>query len=142
MGTPWVAWHEVCIRTKGTPISAHLIDWARDQGIQSPDLTHVTRTHPIPLPAPVFLRHWLDNRGFPCIHLSGLSLRHGIYLAPNLPDEDDTLRHELIHTRQYQQAGSIFAFLRRYLFQCLTEGYLHCQMEREARGEFPPSSES
>jgi hypothetical protein len=50
------------------------------------------------------------------------------------------IRHELIHTRQYQEAGSIFEFLRQYLFQCLTGGYANCEMEREANGEYEITS--
>lgn len=136
LGTSWVAFQEACILSKGHPLPENLLVWARQQNITNPEKSRFLRTHPIPLPAPLRVRRFLDKRGFPCIHLAGLSLRHGIYLAPDLPDEESVLQHELIHTRQYQREGSIFAFLRRYLFQCLTQGYDHCDMEREARGEF------
>jgi len=136
LGSPWVAWHEACLVTKGHPLPLTLLAWAAKNDIPDPYHVRFLHAHPIPLPAPIPLRKWLDRRGFPCIHLAGLSLRKGIYLHPDLPNEDAVIRHELIHTRQYQEAGSIFEFLRQYLFQCLTEGYENCEMEREANGEF------
>lgn len=135
LGAPWVAFQEARILSKGETLPDKTVAWAIGEGIENPGKTRLLRSHPIPLPAPVFIRHFLDKRGFPCIHLAGLCLRQGIFLNPDLPDEEAVLQHELIHTRQYLEAGSIFEFLRRYLFQCLTEGYLNCEMEREARGE-------
>ncbi len=135
LGTPWLAWHEAMIQSKGTPLAPTLRDWARGSGINDPEKVHFIFAHVIPLPAPMFLRRILDKRGFPCIHLAGLSLRNGIYLAETSRNDGDILKHELIHTRQYQRAGSIFEFLRRYLHQCLTQGYYNCEMECEARND-------
>ncbi len=135
LATPWLAWQERKLLHEGSPLQKDLLTWAAKQGIQNPEKIRTLQTHPLPLPAPMFLRRWLDSRRLPCLHLAGLSIRHGIYLAPDLSDEEAIIQHELIHTRQYQEAGSLFSFLRRYLYQCLTEGYHHCQMEREARGE-------
>ena len=135
IGSPWIYWHENHILSKGDPLPSQLLLWAKQQGIKNPKEIRLIRAHLIPLPAPMFVRRLLHQHGFPSLNLAGLSLRHGIYLAPHLPDENAILKHELIHTRQYQQAGSLFSFLRRYLYQCLTEGYYHCQMEREARDE-------
>jgi len=135
LGSPWVALHEARLLSKGLPLPSHLITWSKQHNISNPERSRLLHAKPIPLPAPLIVRRFLDKKGFPCIHLAGLSLRHGIYLAPNLPNPDQIIQHELIHTRQYQEAGSIFSFLRRYLFQCLTQGYESCDMEREARGE-------
>ena len=135
LATPWVAWQEARLLRKGSPLPEKLLTWARKQNIASPSKVRTLHAPVFPLPAPMFLRRWVDALGFPCLHLAGLSLRNGIYLAPDLADEEAVIQHELIHTRQYQEARSIFTFLRRYLFQCLTDGYHNCLMEREARGE-------
>lgn len=135
LGTPWLAWHEARLLSKGTPLDPGLLDWARPSGIANPRKARFLSASVIPLPAPMFVRRFLDKRGFPCIHLAGLSLRNGIYLSDQFRDPNETVKHELIHTRKYQQAESIFEFLRRYLFQCLTDGYSDCEMEREARNE-------
>ena len=132
LASPWLLWHEARILSKGSPLPPSLLPWAHDQGIAAAQKIRFIRTTPMPLPAPMFIRRMVDKRGFPCLNLAGLSLRRGIYLHPQLPDEITVLKHELIHTRQYQEAGSIFTFLHRYLFQCLTQGYENCDMEREA----------
>ena len=136
LGTPWLAWHEAMIQSKGTPLDTHLLNWARQSGITNPEKVHVLATNVIPLPTPMFLRRVLDKRGFPWIHFAGLSLlRNGIYRAETSRNDGDIPKHELIHTRQYQQAGSIFEFLHRYLHQCLTESYYNCEMECEERND-------
>jgi len=40
--------------------------------------------------------------------------------------------HELVHTAQYERCGSIAAFLRQYLHECLSIGYPDAPMEQEA----------
>lgn len=135
LGSPWLAWQEAKIRSNGHPLPPAIVTWARHKGIPAPEDIRFLKAGIIPLPAPMFLRKWLDARGFPCLRLAGLCLRNGIYLSTDLIDHDDVLRHELIHTRQYREAGSIWIFLRRYLFECLTEGYFDCDMEKEARNE-------
>ena len=64
---------------------------------------------------------------------SGLTLRHGIFAVPPYDRDRSLLAHELVHTMQYQRAGSLFGFMRRYIFQCLADGYLNAEWEREAR---------
>jgi hypothetical protein len=39
----------------------------------------------------------------------------------------------LVHVRQYEQLGGFAPFLRQYLWECVTVGYLHAPMEREAQ---------
>jgi hypothetical protein len=126
LGTPWLVWQEAKIQSEGRPLNPSLIHWARSHGVPDPGQIRFLRAEIIPLPAPIVLRKWLDTRGFPCIRLAGLCLRDGIYLNKNLVHVNEVMRHELIHTRQYREAGSIWQFLRRYLFECLTEGYFDC----------------
>jgi hypothetical protein len=40
--------------------------------------------------------------------------------------------HELAHTMQYERLGSVRAFLRQYLVECLTTGYAGAALELEA----------
>jgi hypothetical protein len=39
--------------------------------------------------------------------------------------------HELGHTLQYERLGGFEAFLRQYLFECITIGYPAAPMEQE-----------
>jgi hypothetical protein len=40
--------------------------------------------------------------------------------------------HELAHVAQYERLGGILSFLRKYLFECLTMGYVASPLELEA----------
>ncbi len=132
-GALWIKWHEFKIRSKGSPLPDDLRNWARAMGVYRPGRIRFLEKESVPLPAPMFLRRIVSRLGFPATGISGLCLRRGIYLEAGNPNTEAVLRHELIHTRQYQEAGNIFFFLLSYLFQCLTQGYEDCAMEQEAR---------
>lgn len=133
VGTCWVLWQELKIRSKGAPLTRDIQQWARNAGVRNVDRIRLAYTKVIPLPAPMFLRKYLDHRGFPSSDVAGLALRYGIYLEEGTPLNGSVIRHELIHTRQYQRMGSVACFLWLYLYQCLTRGYYHCALEKEAR---------
>ena len=48
-------------------------------------------------------------------------------------DQRRLVVHELAHTMPYERLGSIEAFLRQYLHECLTIGYPEAPMEQEAK---------
>lgn len=133
LGTLWVLWQEMKVRSKGAPLTSEIQRWAEEAGVENASRIRMTYAKNIPLPAPMFLRRLLDKRGFPTTDIAGLALRYGIYLEEGTSLNGSVIRHELIHTRQYQQAGSVFYFLLRYLYECLTEGYYESALEREAR---------
>ncbi|MBT8044102.1 MAG: hypothetical protein KJO79_04050, partial [Verrucomicrobiae bacterium] len=54
-------------------------------------------------------------------------------LARCKKDLSGLIAHELVHVRQYEQAGSVWRFMVDYIFQCLAYGYHDAPMEREAR---------
>ena len=135
IGTPWVVFQELKIRSFGTPLDNSLLDWAKEMGISSPEKIRVLRPDIVPLPAPMPLRRLINRLGFPAASVGGLCLRRGIYLASSIPHPDPVLRHELIHTRQYQDLGGVFPFLFIYLSQSFTHGYHNAPLEREARAE-------
>jgi hypothetical protein len=65
-------------------------------------------------------------------YTDGLTLRYGIYIRSDFPADRFLVAHELVHTAQYERCGSIIAFLRQYLHECLTLGYPDAPMEQEA----------
>ena len=133
IGTPWLLYHEARICSHGQRLPNSLTSWAAAKGLKQTDLIHILHEPIVPLPAPMFIRRALSRLGFPAAHVGGLCLRHGIYLQPGASNE--TLRHELIHTRQYQDYGSAVIFLFHYLFQSLTISYYDAPLEIEARAE-------
>jgi len=70
--------------------------------------------------------------GLPVFAPGGMALGRGIYL---LPRQMASLRHELVHVAQYERLGGIRPFMKRYLAECLMEGYLSAPLEVEARAK-------
>ncbi|YCM46618.1 hypothetical protein V2O64_11365 [Verrucomicrobiaceae bacterium 227] len=135
VGAPWVLWQELKVRSKGSPLTRDIQNWAENAGVQNVEKIRMTYAKVIPLPAPMFVRKHLGKRGFPSTDIAGLALRYGIYLEEGTPLNGSVIRHELIHTRQYQRVGSVLGFLWLYLYQCLTTGYYDCALEKEARDD-------
>lgn len=133
LGSLWVLWQEMRLRSKGSPLTPEIQKWAVAQGVCDVSEIRLAYAKIIPLPAPMFMRRIFGKWGFPTTDIAGLALRRGIYLEEGTSLNGSVIRHELIHTRQYQEAGSVRRFLRRYLYECLTEGYYECALEREAR---------
>ncbi len=63
----------------------------------------------------------------------GLTLRYGIFIRDDYWGQRRLVVHELAHTMQYERLGSIEAFLRQYLHECITIGYPESPMEQEAK---------
>ena len=84
----------------------------------------------VPLRAPRPLVKLASRWGIPVFEPAGMALGRGIYL---LDGHSRILRHELVHVAQYQRLGGIEPFMRRYLTECLTVGYLNSPLEIEAR---------
>jgi hypothetical protein len=63
----------------------------------------------------------------------GITFSHGIYVRRSGSGNPRVLSHEFRHVYQYEQAGSIAAFLPEYLRQIVTVGYASAPLERDAR---------
>lgn len=107
--------------------------WARELGIEKPNEIRFLVADPVPLPAPMWLRKIVEKIGFPAIGVAGLCLRSGLYFQSKRDVRESTVRHELVHTLQYQRLGSMMSFMRRYVFECLAYGYCSAPLEVEAR---------
>lgn len=61
-----------------------------------------------------------------------MTFRYAIFVRnPDLQDVP-LLAHELVHVRQYEQAGSINRYLEEYVRQLVTHGYQSMPFETEA----------
>ena len=63
----------------------------------------------------------------------GLTLRYSIFIRDDHWGQRRLVVHELAHTMQYERLGSIEAFLRQYLHECITIGYPAAPMEQRAQ---------
>jgi hypothetical protein len=86
----------------------------------------------IPLPQEPELRSAALKTGLLSPDTAGLTVRYGIYIHASFWGVRQLVAHELLHVRQYEQLGGFDAFLRRYLWECVTLGYTQSPMEQEA----------
>jgi hypothetical protein len=71
--------------------------------------------------------------GFDGRQTAGMALRYGIFVRSDSIADPALLLHECCHTGQYERMGSLTAFMRRYLMECLRFGYADAPLEAEAR---------
>ena len=131
--TPWAWYHERRILRAGRELAAVELADARQLGVCSPERVRVLAVDRVPNPLGPLFRLLSRSTGIACFDPSGLTLRYGIFAVPPMDRDRRLLTHEFVHIVQYQQAGSLWAFLWRYIYQCLADGYVGAEWEREAR---------
>jgi len=116
----------------GTPLTSHELQLARYVGVQHPERVRIKIVSAVPLP---------ETRELPAAALQaeligplnhGLTVGNGIYLVERYID-DRLKRHELRHVYQYERAGSIEAFLAKYVADVLRLGHSNAPDEIDAR---------
>ncbi len=129
-----VAWAEAQVAeaaSKGTPLDEDGLALARKMGVEHPELVRVWMRDQLPTPEhPVLVK---INEVVRLInpHMAGLTLGHTIIIRNGCANPL-LLAHELRHVHQYEQEGSIAAFLETYLRQILMHGYNDAPYERDA----------
>jgi hypothetical protein len=107
-------------------------DIARSVGVAEPERVRVEIVERLPLPEDAALRAAALQAGLLGPNMTGLTLGHSIFICRGHKTRR-LLSHELRHVHQYEQAGSIAAFLPIYLRQVLEVGYHSAQFEADAR---------
>lgn len=105
---------------------------ARGVGVAQLEKVRVRVVDALPLPEEPTLRAAALQTGLLGPGMVGLTLGHSIFVCRG----HETLRllsHELRHVYQYEQAGSISAFLPGYLQQIVQFGYAGSAFEKDAR---------
>lgn len=132
IATWWVAREERKILRHGTPLNAQGMADAAMMGVAHPEKIRVLHVARIP---------WFNGRLIGALarvipllspHTAAVTLGYGIYIREKYADDRDLLAHECVHTGQYERHGSIRNFLKAYFAECLTVGYPHGPLEREA----------
>jgi hypothetical protein len=130
-----IAWAEAqssSIRQIGQPLNDALLSVARSVGVMHPELIRVAEVHRLPLPDDPALRQAALTTGLLGPNMIGMTFGYGIYVCHG----QSTIRllsHEFRHACQYEQAGSIAAFLPTYLQQIVAVGYNNAPFEIDAR---------
>lgn len=129
----WVGRQERRILDEGAPLDPGQLADARTLGVAHPERVRLLVLPRLPLPHNWFVRKLGLWTGTLSTETIGLSARYGIFLRSPFDRDRRLLAHELTHTRQYERLGGLQPFLRQYLRECLTDGYLLAPLEQEAR---------
>ena len=130
-----IEWAEHCsgeIAACGEPLNAHGIELALKVGVASPEKIRLSVVAQLPFPTDPELRQAALQAGLLGPSMIGLTLGHSIYIC-NGHNSSRLLSHECRHVQQYEQAGSIAAYLAKYLQQIVQFGYRDSPYEVDAR---------
>jgi hypothetical protein len=133
--TEAIAWAEARsfeILASGVPLSDFGRKLAHLAGVNRPELVRVAEVATIPVPDDPELREATLAAGLLGPGTIGLTLGYGIYIRAG-HSSNRLVSHECRHVYQYEEAGSIAAFLPVYLEQILLVGYAAAPFEVDAR---------
>lgn len=128
----WAEAQSSLIGQVGQPLNDTLLAVARSVGVMHPELIRVAEVPRLPLPEDPELQQAALESGLLGPNMVGMTFGYGIYVCRG----HSTIRllsHELRHSYQYEQAGSIAAFLPTYLQQIVSVGYNNAPYEIDAR---------
>lgn len=126
----WAEAQSRIIAEKGLPLTAANINDARAVGVAHPEKIRVLLVPCMPMPEDDDLHAFALHLGLP--KMAGLTLGHGIFILDGHVTRR-LLSHECRHVYQYEEAGSIAAFMAAYLKQVASFGYLDAPLEIDAR---------
>ena len=130
-----IAWAEAIaadVALTGNPLDASGLSDARTVGVQRPGSIRVSIVDRLPLPPDSELRAAALQTGLLGPTMVGLTLGHSILICRGQVSRR-LLLHECRHVFQYEQAGSIAAFLPLYLQSIVEVGYRDSPFEQDAR---------
>lgn len=136
IASPWSWYHQEIIRRRGRRLTPRELDICERIGVRHAESVRIMEVAHIPNPLRKY-SHCFSGRvvGMLVSDVSGITLGQGIYVRNIHAGSDSLVAHELVHVRQYQEAGSVWRFMREYVRQCLAEGYFHAPLEVQARRE-------
>jgi hypothetical protein len=120
------------ILDSGALPTPHEQQTARSVGVRHPERVRVKIVPAVPLPENAELRTAAIQAGLLGPSTHGLTLGYGIYIVEGF-SADRLKRHEFRHVYQYERAGSIAAFLTKYVPEVLEFGYRDAPDEIDAR---------
>ena len=126
----WASSQERRILTEGVPLSDAQADDARSIGVRQPQRVRLLKMDVIPHPPNPILEAAVAS--LLARTPRGLTLQYGIFVRSDCWEDRFIVAHELAHTAQYERLGGFVPFLRRYLLECVTVGYLESSLEQEA----------
>jgi hypothetical protein len=128
----WVQAQELEVLASGRALTDVEVKLAVAVGVRHPDRVRLKFFTEIPQPNNPELRALGIQTGLLGPHIGGITFGHGIYIQEGQAT-NRLISHELRHVHQYEDAGSIAAFLGTYLEQIATVGYERAPLELDAQ---------
>ena len=120
------------VAASGQALTDILAGLARKVGVVRSELIRVEIADTLPMPEDPELQTAATQTGLLGPHMVGLTLGHAVFIRRGR-EAMRLFAHEFRHVYQYEQAGSIAAFLPVYLQQIVHAGYLNARFEVDAR---------
>jgi hypothetical protein len=120
------------VQIHGARLTAYELALARAVGVARPELIRKATVRRLPLPEDAALREAASQTGLLGPEAVGLTLGYAVIVVSG-NESTRLLSHEFRHVHQYEESGSIEAFLRVYLKQIVEVGYMDAPLERDAR---------
>ncbi|MCZ6480971.1 MAG: hypothetical protein O6929_11290 [candidate division NC10 bacterium] len=130
-----IAWAEgraAEVVRSGRALNEHELELARGVGVAHPERIRIMLVNGLPMPEDPLLQAAALQTGLLGPGMVGLTLGYSVFICRG----NETvllLSHEFRHVYQYEQAGSIAAFLPGYLQQIAAFGYADAPLEHDAR---------
>jgi hypothetical protein len=128
----WVSAQEEEILSRGIALTPGQLQDAMKAGVHLPGKIRLLHVDEVPMPVHPMLSKIALETGLVGKATAGMTLRYGIYIREDVRLNRELHVHEFVHVGQYERMGSIEAFLRDYLKECIDPGYPLGPMEREA----------
>ncbi len=130
-----IAWAEARaeeVAASGMPLDDSRIALARSVGVQQPERIRISLVETLPLPHEPTLREAALQTGLLGPGVVGLTFGYSVIICQGHVTRR-LMSHEFRHVYQYEQHGSISAFLPMYLQQVVEFEYANCPLEMDAR---------
>ena len=116
----------------GRALSAAEEDLARSVGVARPQLIRISLAETLSMPVDPILQDAAVQTGLLGPNMTGLALGYAVFARRGYHTMR-LLSHEFRHVHQYEQAGSIAAFLSTYFREILQFSYANAPLEVDAR---------
>ena len=132
LATRWVHEQEQRIVSEGILLAPNEAFLAHLAGVRNPEKVRLMHVDFIPMPEDTVLRKANELVNLVSPVTAGITFGYGIYIRDDIWGDRKLLAHELVHVAQYERFGSVGAFLKEYLDECLSIGYPNGPLEQEA----------
>jgi hypothetical protein len=127
----WAERQSSLILCNGAPLNSNETELAVRMGVTKPHQVRILVAPEFPRPEDPQLFAFAERAGFFKPEMHGLTLGHGVFIRDGYR-ANRLVSHECRHVYQYEQHGSIEAFLRVYFAQITQFGYSGAPLEMDA----------